>query len=465
MIDLEGKRVIVVGNDASALAATALARARGAEVRAWDAGSAEVPGSDLPDLVVLSAGCRVMPPMGCWAVQREIPVIGERELAFQCSLCLHVAVTGACGKSTTVELLAQILRGAGRRVETADFEDRPACGWVETSRDLDFLVHAIHPSEPEHFVYFRPVVAVLLNAPLDPMGGETTGMEPMRRMSRLFAMQQAFDWAIVQSEALAVLRAVEVDLPGKLITFSASSRQADLREERGLLLSGLDGWSGPLWDLSKGRMPGPHFAENALAALAAGRVLRLTLEQMLPSLAQFRAGPGRMEVLGEIGGVRWIDDGRSTTPNALSRALSTLAPTTPDRPFVWLVAGGESGGRQFYDLGPALSPRVRHAFVLGEAASAMRSAWSLFVPCSPAASLLDAVDRAMAEAEPGDVILFSPACPIRDHTSGFAAGSPSFREAFGQRASQHSAAASATGPGAGATSTFEPGKNPTSIGA
>src|SRR5690606_8948340 len=122
-------------------------------------------------------------------------------------------------------------------------------------------------------------------------------------------------------------------------------------------------------------------------------------------------GAGRMEPLGEIGGVRYIDDGRSTTLDALAKALLTLAPHPPENPFIWLIAGGALAGRQFYDLGPLLSPRVKQALMYGEAGSAMRAAWSLFTPCSPAGSLIEAAHRAVEGAVSGDTVLFSPACP------------------------------------------------------
>jgi UDP-N-acetylmuramoylalanine--D-glutamate ligase len=434
MNPLEARNIVVLGLDASGAAASALLRRRGASVVAVDGAMSAVglpgtlPGGAWPELLVVSAGCGVCPPVAVAAVAAGVPVIGERELAFQCSLCLHVAVTGASGKSTTAALIAHILRSVGRRVEIADAQERPASSLVELSRELDFLIHVVEPAELEHFQSFRPVVGVLLNAPSDHAGTEASWDAYVQRLARLFAGQQPFDWAIVQSEALAHLVAVGVELPGKLITFSSTSRQADLREERGLLSSRLEGWSGPLWDLARGRMSGPHFAEDALAALAVGRVLRIALEQMLPALAVFEPGPGRMERLGEVDGIRFVDDGCAKNLDALARALLTLAPTPPDRAFIWLLAGGDSGGRQFYDLGPVLSPRIRQALVFGEAAVSMRAAWSLFVPCTPVDSLLDATRIAVSQAEPGDVVLFSPACPSRRSSLRSAAGGGAFRD-------------------------------------
>src|SRR4030095_10257492 len=168
--------------------------------------------------------------------------------------------------------------------------------------------------------------------------------DDIRGLARMFACQQAFDWAIVQSEALARLRASGADLPGKVITFSARSRQAGLGVDRGLLVSRGEGWAGALWDTARVGPRGLHFAENALAALAVGKVLRIPLDQMTDALQTFVPGPGRFEFLGERDGIRYVDDGRSANLAALANALLTLAPTPTDQPFIQLIAGGDSGG-------------------------------------------------------------------------------------------------------------------------
>lgn len=407
---VSGSRALVMGRDPSGDAAAALLERRGVQVHRADVTAGPAEGAP-PELVVLSAGTVGLPPLARWWGDRGVPVIGERELAFRESYCLHVAVAGAGGKSTTANLIAQLLRAAGRRVEVAGGADSPASAFAERTRDLDLMVHRVEPCELEHLHYFRPVVAVLLNAPADyPEPGEGRDAA-MRGISRLFARQQAFDWAVVQSEALAQLKGLGVEIPGKVVTFSASSRQADLGVERGLLVSRWEGWAGRLWDMARGHLNGPHMAEDALAALAVGRVLRLTLDDMTHALDGYRPAPGCCEILGTADGVRWVDDGRAGHLDALAKALLTLAPVPPESPNIWLIAGGALAGRQFYDLGPLLSPRVKQALVYGEAAPAMRAAWSLFTPCSPVPSLLDAAHRVLDQATRGDTILFSPACP------------------------------------------------------
>lgn len=436
MISLSARRALVVGCDASGMAAAALLRRRGLAVTQVAAADLRVESGaergDPVELVVVSAGEGALPEavQAAW-LARGVSVIGERELAFQQSYCLHVAVTGATGKRTTAQLIAHLLRASGRRVEVAATPDRPACALADGTRDLDFLVHAVAPEEMAYFQYFRPVVGVLLNAP--ERDDAEAGEAGVRRYARLFAMQQPFDWAVVETRAMARFEAARVALPGKAITFSAASRRADLGFDRGLLVSRMEGWAGPLWDMARGRLRGPHFAEDALAALAVGRVLRLGLEEMTTALAGFNAPEGRFEWLGEVDGVRYVHDGQASHLEALDRALVALASTAPEAPFIWLIAGGDRAGRHFYDLGPVLSPRVKHAFVLGEAASSMQAAWQLFTPCTPVTSLLDAANRAVEQATSGDVILYSPGCPSRGTLPQSGAGTDVFRDVFRAR--------------------------------
>ncbi len=433
MTPLARQQVLVIGRDPAGDAAAALARARGASVRQVAAASvtesAPVP---RPDLAVVSAAAAATPAAARLAAH-GIPVIAERELAFRESLCLHVAIAGASGRHTTAQLVAHILRHAGRRVAIADASRQPASSFAESSRDLDLLIHRIDDVELDHFEFFRPVVGVVLNAPADHPGFRGSWDDYLRRLARLFARQQPFDWAIVQSDTLAHLQALDAAPPSKCITFSAFSRTAELGLDRSLLVSRWEGWAGPLWDMQRGRLRGPHFAEDLLAALAVGRVLRLPLDGMTHALESFEPPSGTLETLGEIDGVRFVDDSRSSNLDALGKSLLALAPTPPDQPHIWLIAGGDAPGRPFFDLGPALAPRVKHVFVFGEAGAAMRSAWSLFTPCTPAPSLLDAARCAATQAQRGDIVLLSPASPASANTAAGPSAGSVFRAVFAAR--------------------------------
>src|SRR5207302_90788 len=175
----------------------------------------------------------------------------------------------------------------------------------------------------------------------------------------------------------------ELDLPeaAKTITFSTTYREADIHMERGLLLSRIPNWSGPLLDMDHCQIRGPHNAENLLAALAVGHALRLPLEAMTDPLKTFSTGRHRCEMVAEIDGVQFIDDSKASNLNALEKALLTARSAPGSEPNIWLIAGGHDQGLEFHDAGPVLSKRVKRAFLFGEASEKIRAAWSLFTPC------------------------------------------------------------------------------------
>jgi UDP-N-acetylmuramoylalanine--D-glutamate ligase len=276
----------------------------------------------------------------------------------------------------------------------------------------------------------------------------------VRAKARLFANQQAFDWAIVQSEALAQLRALKLDIPSKIITFSAANRRADIRLERGLLLSRVEGWAGPLLDMDHCMLRGPHNAENLMAALAVGRVLRITLEVMVESLKTYAPAAHRCELVAEINGVKFINDSKATNLDALHKALLSIAPGQGGEPNVWVIAGGKDKGFEYHDIGPLLSERVKGAFLIGETREKIRAAWGLFTPCAMADSLLEAVHDAAYKAMAGDVVLLSPACSSFDQFQNYQHRGEVFRQAV-KNLAQTLASGGSARPGPGRTGPLE----------
>jgi UDP-N-acetylmuramoylalanine--D-glutamate ligase len=241
--------------------------------------------------------------------------------------------------------------------------------------------------------------------------------------------QQPYDWAIIQSEALAQLRSLNLTIPFKIITFSAANRRADIYLDRGLLISRLPDWSGPLLDIDECQLSGPHNAENLMATLAVGRVLRVPLEQMVAALKSYAPAPHRCERVAEINGVTYVNDSKATNLDAVHKALLAMPWSGPGEPRIWLIAGGRDKGFTFHDIGPLLSERVKGAFLLGEAREKIRAAWSLFTPCTLVASLLEAVSEATQKAVSGDIVLLSPACSSFDMFQNYQDRGEVFRRA------------------------------------
>ena len=221
-------------------------------------------------------------------------------------------------------------------------------------------------------------------------------------------------------------------IAAEVITFSASNRRADLYLDRSLIISRLDDWNGPLLDMNQTRLVGPHNAENVMAALAVGRVLRIPLETMVDALKSYEPAAHRCELVAEIGGVKFINDSKATNLDAVHKALLAVPTAQPGEPNVWLIAGGRDKGFEYHDIGPLLSQRVKGAFLIGETREKIRAAWSLFTPCTLKDSLIEAVHEAAAGAVSGDVVLLSPACSSFDQFQNYQHRGDVFRQAVAE---------------------------------
>ncbi len=449
MYDLQNKQVLVTGLGARGRAACELLRGCGASVVVVDQADNEDLRAEAARLrqlgveVELGASAPpnrqftfavVSPAMPAnngilqELAQRKVPVIGELELGYQQSRCLNIAVAGTNGKGTTAELVESVLVHNQRKVALCGHGSRPVCAVVPETKDLDYLVLQVNSFQLETTHFFRPAVAVLMNLAHDHLDRYATHADYVRANALLFRNQQPFDWAIVQSEALAQLRSLDLPLPAKVITFSANNRRADIYMERGLVISRLPDWSGPLLDMDQCQLRGQHNAENIMAALAVGHVLRLPLETMASALKAQPAGAHRFELVAELNGVQFINDSKATNVDALHKALHSLS-SAGGPANVWLIAGGKDKALEYHDVGPILSQRVKGAFLIGEAREKIRAAWSLFTPCTLMGSLLEAVLFAAKNAVSGDVILLSPACSSFDQFRNYQQRGEVFRQA------------------------------------
>ena len=450
MHNLQNKHVLVVGLGSSGQAASRLLRHRQAHVTAIDNAesdslknlarelqqmgvSVELGAAALPakhfDFVVVSPGVPNDSKFLREAAERGLPIIGELELGFQQSLCLNIAVTGTNGKTTTTELIERMLRHANRKTIAAGNIGLPLCAVADQTKELEYVTLEVSSFQLETIQFFRSAIAVLLNITPDHLDRYGSMAEYTRAKARIFQNQQAFDWAIIQSEALAQMRALGLSVPSKVITFSANNRRADLFLERGLIMSRLPGWKGRLMDTGECQLRGPHNAENLMAALAVGRVLRLPLDVTVEALKMYPPAPHRCERVAEMDGVLFVNDSKATNVDAVAKALEAMPRGRRGEPNVLLIAGGKDKGLEFHDIGPLLARRVKKAFLIGEMREKIRAAWSLFTPCVLVESLLEAVAAASEHAVAGDVVLLSPACSSFDMFRNYQHRGDVFRDA------------------------------------
>ena len=387
MPDWKNKKVIVVGLGKSGVAAAQLLTARKAKVWAIDSkssaalleasnslgskgvnvmlGKEELPQESF-DLAVISPGVSMNAPTMLAIKERNIPYIGELELGYQIADCLSIAITGTNGKTTTTQLVSAVLHSGQRKTLVAGNIGVPVCSIIDKTKALDFLTLEVSSFQLETIEFFRPSIGILLNLAPDHQDRHESFDAYCRVKARLFQNQQPHDWGIVQSEALAKLRSLGIRIPGKMVTFSAQNRRADVFLDRGLVISRMEGWSGPLLNMADCQLSGPHNAENIMAALLVGRVLRIPLDTMKQAIQTFKAPVHRGEWVADVGGVRFINDSKATNPHATAQALRAVTAARTGEPNIWLIAGGDDKGLEYHDLGPLISQKVKGAFLIGQ---------------------------------------------------------------------------------------------------
>jgi UDP-N-acetylmuramoylalanine--D-glutamate ligase len=424
MLDLDGQRVLVLGAGLSGRSAAAFCTGLGARVTLADEReiesapvgveihrSASFPDPSDYDLVVPSPG---VPPARYR--ERARRVWGDIELASRALSVPIAAVTGTNGKSTTVRLLEAMLRSAGLRARAAGNVGEAALDLV--GEPLDVAVLEVSSFQLETVDAFRPRVAVLLNLTPDHLDrhGSTEGY--LAAKARIFENQGADDVAIVNADP--ALDELAGGLAARVLRFGARGHV-----ERGACWDGdavcLRTNGAPMRIALEGlpRPSGP-MRENVLAALLAAQALGAEPHKALSALASFEPLPHRSEWVATERGVRFVNDSKATNPGAASAALQLET-----QPVVW-IAGGKDKGLDFGELEGALGG-VRIALLIGAAAPRLEAALRGKVRTEKLDTLDAAVTRAAEIAEPGDVVLLSPACASFDQFESFEQRGERFR--------------------------------------
>jgi UDP-N-acetylmuramoylalanine--D-glutamate ligase len=428
------KNVAVLGAGLSGTAAALLLRSEGAEVTVLDSaeenkllkstienlrghgvtvrcGSAADKDKSPYDFVVLSPGIDPISPLAKNFSSRNIETIGELELGWRSIDVPVIGITGTNGKTTTTELLAQMLNACGQRTIACGNIGKPLCEVALEDRDLDVLTVEVSSFQLETISTFRPAVSVWLNFAPDHLDRYRSVAEYRAAKLRIFENQTADDVAVVNAGESLPKIAV------RTVTFSAYANQADFRFENGSIVY----QNQPVLRMADLKLRGSHNIENVMAALAVGLARGLTFEQMLPPLHAYEPRPHRCEFVREVGGVAYVNDSKATNLDAVEKAL--LAQNRK----VILIAGGKDKGFTFETLRPLVADKSRAVILIGEMATRICQDWKDAVPCEIANSLADAVERAHAVARSGEVVLFSPGTSSFDMFKSYADRGDQFR--------------------------------------
>jgi UDP-N-acetylmuramoylalanine--D-glutamate ligase len=424
---VRGRVVVVVGAARSGIAAAKLLRRRGAHVvlteRRGDFDEAvalrragievELGGHssatfETADLVVTSPGVPPDEPRLVDTRRRGVEVIGEIELASRWLRGQVIAITGTKGKSTTTTLLGRMVAADGRRVLVGGNIGVPLSSQVDDSTPE--TIHAVEVSsfQLETTTTFRPWIALWLNFADDHLDRHPDVDAYAAAKARIFANQQAEDWAIVNLDDPVVM-ARSAAIAARRVGFSPLGSTKDgFCVEGDWIVRRTGTTTDRLVPVAAVELTGRHMLGNVVAAVATASIAGVSAGAMQASLEGFTGLEHVMEPSGRIGGVRFVNDSKATNVEAARRSIESFPSG------VVALLGGHFKGGDFRDLRDALRSRGRAVVAMGEAAPLVRAALADVLPVFDAASMSEAVERGYEAARPDGVVLLAPACASFD---------------------------------------------------
>jgi len=443
-VELNNKRVLVVGLGKSGVASALFLRSRGAQVTVSDSKPQEQLSEEIPilldhgiiietgghgertfhgqDLIVVSPGVPADSPPLVQARALGEPVIGEIELAAQFLPKSIVAITGSNGKTTTTTLTGEIITAGGYPTRVGGNIGTPAISLVATARPDSVVVLEVSSFQLETIQTFRPRVAVVLNVTPDHLDRHRTFETYVDAKGRIFENQQADDFAVLNADD-----PVCVGLAGRtraqVFWFSRKKevqQGASLRDGRILFRDS----SGQQEIMLASEIPlkGAHNLENTLAAICAGALMKCAPERIRAAVRNFKAVEHRLEYVATVRGVEYYNDSKATNVDATIKALESFPAN------IHLILGGKDKGSDYTVLNDLLRQRVKRVYTIGAAADKIESQVREAAEIVHAESLDSAVQRASASAQPGDIVLLAPACASFDQFRNYEHRGKVFKE-------------------------------------
>jgi len=410
------------------------------------------------DVCIVSPGFSLSHPWMCAVLEAGVPLLSELELGWSRHRGKTVAVTGSNGKSTAVKWICEMLQLSGLKAAIGGNYGIPACETVFENPELDWLVLEVSSFQLETVQNFRAEVAVLLNVLPNHLNRHGT-METYRRTkARIFSsslelaakpkagvvrasipMEHANATARLSEKGVLpqtgstrythpgfanisqgdvclapanLLPQLKADLSGakrNWITFGGTP-DADYFFENGQVFQE----SEPILDLSGTLFDSPILGScTGAAGAAVAAVCGITQKAAEAAARGFEPLPHRLQRVGELDGVAFINDSKATNLAAVATALQACGTG------IHLIAGGLPKESDYTFIKEILAERTRSIYLTGQASRSMYQAWSGFCPCVECGTLEKAFNAARNAAKPGETVLLSPGCASFDQFIGF----------------------------------------------
>lgn len=457
-MDVQGKRILVVGMATSGIAAALFLRQRGARVVVSEMRSAEELRTEIPrlldagvaietgghrersfldaDLIVVSPGVPAQMPLLEQVRAEKIPVLGEIEVASRFLSGALVAITGANGKTTTTALTGEILQACQRSVQVGGNIGTPLISLVDSSTAESVNVIEVSSFQLETIDLFRPHVAAVLNLSPDHLDRHGSMEAYAAAKERIFLNQTADDFAVLNAaDSWCRDYATRVRSQARWFNRAGDFEPAVNSGGSGARLHGEQlvwieaGRETPVLSLGDIPLRGAHNVENVLAAVSIACILQnvgrppvkgaglqgpAAVEAIRAAVRSFKAVEHRLEFVARVRGVDYFNDSKATNVDATIKALEAFSGG------LWVILGGKDKGSDYSVLAPLLKERARGVLAIGAAsekiAGHLRPAG---IEVVRAGTLDRAIDLAAAQAQEGDTVLLAPACSSFDQFKNY----------------------------------------------
>lgn len=437
MLELRGKKVLVVGLGKSGLAAALFLRHKGAQVTVSDVRSADALAKEIPtlleegimveagghglltfrrqDLIVVSPGVPLNTPELMQARNFGLPIIGELELAARFLKGKILAITGSNGKTTTTALAGEILKQAGLPTLVGGNIGVPVVSLIEESTEDTWSVLEVSSFQLETTEQFHPSIAVILNITPDHLDRHGSFENYALAKERIFATQRKNDCAVLNADnARAAEAASRSNAPVHWFSLEHSVRQgAWVQDGYVVYRSAPEAETEQVMPLGKIPLKGEHNVENVLAAVCAARLAGVPGAVIAGAIEKFQAVEHRLEYVATVRGVDFYNDSKATNVDATAKAIAAFSSG------IHLILGGKDKGSDYTTLSQLLRERVCAVYTIGSAAAKIESQLRGVVALHSCETLENAVNTAAAAAHPGQVVLLAPACSSFDQFENY----------------------------------------------
>jgi UDP-N-acetylmuramoylalanine--D-glutamate ligase len=448
MMELKDKRVLVVGLGKSGVASALFLKARGARVTVSDTKSGDELRNEIPvlldhgitvetgghgertfrgqDLIVVSPGVPVDAPLLVQARAMGEAVIGEIELAAQFLPGPIVAITGSNGKTTTTTLTGEILAAGGLPTLVGGNIGTPAISLAERAKPESVIVLEVSSFQLETIQTFHPKVAVVLNVTPDHLDRHRTFEAYVDAKARIFENQRGDDFAVLNEDDPTCV-AMAARTRAQVFWFSRQKevkQGAWVRDGNILFRDGRGhqkNVQSEIMLVSEIPLKGAHNLENVLAAVCAGALMGCAPEKIRQAVRDFKAVEHRLEFVATIRGVDYYNDSKATNVDATIKALESFPAN------IHLILGGKDKGSDYTVLNDLLRQRVKRVYTIGAATAKIESQIK-GTEVVHAETLENALRKAHAVAQPGDVVLLAPACASFDQFKNYEERGRVFKE-------------------------------------